>query len=99
MNRRGANLSVGERQLIAFARALAFDPEILILDEALTSVTKGHTSLIIAHRLSTVLGCNQILLLDKGVLLQNGSHQQLIESAGHYQDLCRSYFGKAAISV
>jgi ATP-binding cassette subfamily B protein len=114
VHERGANLSVGERQLIAFARALAFDPEILVLDEAtanidsvseekiqkaLASVSKGRTSLIIAHRLSTVLCCDQILLLDKGMLLQNGSHQQLIERAGPYQDLCRSYFGKATVSV
>lgn len=111
---RGGNLSVGERQLIAFARALAFDPEILILDEAtanidsvseekiqkaLAVVTKGRTSLIIAHRLSTVLGCDQILLLDKGVLVQNGSHQQLLQCQGPYQDLCRSYFGNVSVSV
>lgn len=108
---RGANLSVGERQLIAFARALAFDPEILILDEAtanidsvseeriqkaLAVVTKGRTSLIIAHRLSTVVGCDQILLLDKGALVQNGSHHQLVSQPGPYQELCHSYFGPTA---
>lgn len=109
---RGANLSVGERQLIAFARALAFDPEILILDEAtanidsvseeriqkaLELVTKGRTSLIIAHRLSTVLGCDQILLLDKGVLVQSGPHKQLVNQPGPYQELCNSYFRPAAL--
>jgi ATP-binding cassette subfamily B protein len=109
---RGANLSVGERQLIAFARALAFDPEILILDEATANidsvseeriqkamavVTKGRTSLIIAHRLSTVVGCDQILLLDKGALVQNGSHHQLMGQPGPYQELCHSYFGPTAL--
>jgi ATP-binding cassette subfamily B protein len=111
---RGANLSVGERQLIAFARALAFDPEILILDEAtanidsvneeriqvaLKNVTKNRTSLIIAHRLSTVLGCDQILLLDQGRLLQNGKHRDLIEMPGPYQELCRSHFGSPSTLI
>jgi ATP-binding cassette, subfamily B, multidrug efflux pump len=105
---RGANLSVGERQLIAFARALAFDPEILIMDEAtanidsmneekiqnaLRNVIKGRTSLIIAHRLSTVMDCDQILLLDKGHLVQSGSHAKLINEPGPYRDLCLSHFG------
>ena len=106
---RGANLSVGERQLIAFARALAFDPEILILDEAtanidsvneeriqraLQNVTKGRTSLIIAHRLSTVVNCDQILLLDKGRLVQSGPHRTLVEQPGPYRELCQSYFAR-----
>ncbi len=106
---RGANLSVGERQLIAFARALAFDPEVLILDEAtanidsvneeriqraLQNVTKGRTSLIIAHRLSTVVNCDQILLLDKGRLVQSGTHQILVAQNGPYRELCQSYFAR-----
>lgn len=107
VHERGANLSVGERQLIAFARALAFDPEILIMDEAtanidsvneekiqaaLQNVIKGRTSLIIAHRLSTVIRCDQILLLDKGQLVQSGSHAELINQAGPYRELCQSHF-------
>lgn len=96
---RGANLSVGERQLIAFARILAFQPDILILDEATANidsesetliqkatleVTKGRTSLIIAHRLSTIQHCDQILLLENGKIRERGSHQELIQLNGHY---------------
>jgi len=104
---RGNNLSVGERQLIAFARVLAFDPDILILDEATANidslseqliqqaterVIQGRTSIIIAHRLSTILGCDRIAVLDKGRLIEVGSHAELIEQQGKYFALYQSQF-------
>jgi ATP-binding cassette subfamily B protein len=91
---RGLNFSFGERQLIAFARVLAFDPDILILDEATANidsqseaaiqkatkeVTAGRTSLIIAHRISTILECDQILVLDHGEIKESGTHTELIK--------------------
>lgn len=98
---RGANLSMGERQLIAFARILAFDPEILILDEATANidsqsekliqrataeVTKGRTSIVIAHRLSTIQECDIIVVLDKGEIIEKGSHNELMSlSGGRYR--------------
>jgi ATP-binding cassette subfamily B protein len=99
---RGGNLSAGQRQLIAFSRALAFDPEILILDEATSSVdseterivqeaiktiTKDRTSIIIAHRLSTIKNCDRILVLHNGKLIEEGSHQELLHQNGHYKKL------------
>lgn len=102
---RGANLSVGERQLIAFARILAFDPEILILDEATANidsesevmiqkataaVTKDRTSIIIAHRLSTVQNCDRIFVLSEGALIEEGSHKDLIHLGGVYAQMVNS---------
>lgn len=99
---RGANLSVGERQLIAFARVLAFNPDILILDEATANIDsvhesliqeatsiamQGRTSLIIAHRLSTVLHCDRIILMSDGKILEEGSHLALMQKRGAYYDL------------
>ncbi len=96
---RGANLSVGERQLIAFARILAFDPHVLILDEATANIdsesehviqeatkeiTKGRTSIIIAHRLSTIEQCDRIVVLSGGEVAEIGSHQELIQAKGLY---------------
>jgi ATP-binding cassette subfamily B protein len=104
---RGNNLSVGERQLIAFARVLAFDPDILILDEATANidslseqliqqaterVIQGRTSIIIAHRLSTILGCDRIAVLDKGQLIEVGSHEELLTRQGKYFSLYQSQF-------
>ncbi|MFZ5950073.1 MAG: ABC transporter ATP-binding protein, partial [Candidatus Rifleibacteriota bacterium] len=104
---RGANLSAGQRQLIAFCRALVTDPEILILDEATSSVdsetesiiqqavlrlTSQRTSLIIAHRLSTIKNCDRILVLHHGQLVEQGTHQQLLAASGHYHKLYQLQF-------
>lgn len=102
VDERGANLSVGERQLIAFARILAFNPDILILDEATANIdsesehiiqeatkeiTKGRTSIIIAHRLSTVEQCDRIIVLDQGKVVEVGSHAELMQAQGTYYQL------------
>jgi ATP-binding cassette subfamily B protein len=102
LGERGSTLSVGERQLVSFARALAFDPEILVLDEATSSVDseiearieeatdrlmEGRTSLVIAHRLSTVQGASRILVLHHGELKEEGTHEQLLAREGLYARL------------
>ncbi|MFM6927594.1 MAG: ABC transporter ATP-binding protein [Bdellovibrio sp.] len=99
VDERGANLSVGERQLIAFARILAFNPDILILDEATANIdsesehiiqeatkeiTKGRTSIIIAHRLSTIQQCDRIVVLNQGEVAEVGSHEELMKAQGLY---------------
>lgn len=99
---RGIILSAGQRQLIAFARALAFDPRILVLDEATSSVDtetealirdasaevmKGRTSLVIAHRLSTIKGVDRIIVIHKGEIREMGTHQALLEKRGIYHKL------------
>lgn len=104
---RGANLSSGERQLLAFARALAFDPAILILDEATASVDsetealiqdalhallKDRTAVVIAHRLSTIRNADKILVLHHGKICQQGTHEELLASGGIYAHLYRLQF-------
>jgi ATP-binding cassette subfamily B protein len=99
---RGAGLSVGQKQLIAFARALAFDPSILILDEATSSIDteteqliqkaldrllEGRTSVVIAHRLSTIQKADRILVLHKGEVREYGTHQELLALRGIYYRL------------
>lgn len=99
---RGVTLSQGQRQLITFARALAYNPRILILDEATSSVDthseiliqkaidklmEGRTSIIIAHRLSTIQKCDKIIVMHKGVIRETGTHQQLLELGGIYSKL------------
>jgi len=105
---RGATLSVGQKQLLAFTRALAFDPRILILDEATSSVDtetevliqralekllRGRTSVIIAHRLSTIQRCDRIFVMHHGELKEAGSHQELIASRGIYRKLYELQYG------
>lgn len=102
---RGGSLSVGQRQLISFARALAFDPKILILDEATSSVDSetealiqkaisklmmGRTSIVIAHRLSTIRNADEILVLDNGKVSERGSHTELVAQKGMYYHLLES---------
>jgi ATP-binding cassette subfamily B multidrug efflux pump len=102
VNERGTMLSVGQRQLLAFARALAHDPQVLILDEATSSVDtetetqirqaidrlmRGRTSIIIAHRLSTIQKCDRILVMHKGSVREMGTHQELLAQRGLYYKL------------
>ena len=99
---RGANLSAGERQLLSFARALAADPEILLLDEAtasvdpgteiqvqraLTTLLAGRTAIVIAHRLSTVRDADRILVVQAGRIVEQGRHEDLVAQGGGYADL------------
>ena len=99
---RGATFSTGEKQLLAFARALAFDPRILVLDEATSSVDtntelliqdalhrlmSGRTSVVIAHRLSTIQDVDKIVVLHKGQIREQGSHQELLAAKGIYSRL------------
>ena len=101
---RGATLSVGQKQLISFARALAFNPKIIILDEATSSIDTeseiliqqairkllhGRTSIVIAHRLSTIQRANKIIVLHKGEIREMGSHQELLALEGIYYKLYR----------
>lgn len=99
---RGANLSLGERQLVAFARIFAFNPEILILDEATANidsetesllkkataeVTRGRTSILIAHRLSTIEHCDQVVVMDHGKVAEQGAPTELLKRGGLYAQL------------
>jgi ATP-binding cassette subfamily B protein/subfamily B ATP-binding cassette protein MsbA len=98
----GGNLSVGQRQILSFARALLADPRILILDEATSSVDTtsekiiqkamdtlmaGRTSFVIAHRLSTIVDADQIVVLDHGRIVEQGSHDELLAQKGRYYNL------------
>jgi ATP-binding cassette subfamily B protein len=112
---RGSNLSSGQRQLLAFARALAHEPTILVLDEATSSVDPetewliqdalakllaGHTAVVIAHRLSTIENADRILVLHKGELREQGTHRELLVRAGIYARLYRmQYAGAGAAAV
>jgi ATP-binding cassette, subfamily B, multidrug efflux pump len=102
LGERGRSLSVGERQLLSFARALAMDPRILVLDEATSSVDaeaeaqiqraiaelmSGRTSLVVAHRLSTILHADEILVLHHGEIRERGSHRELLAQEGLYRRL------------
>ncbi|MCF6359131.1 MAG: ABC transporter ATP-binding protein/permease [Cyclobacteriaceae bacterium] len=99
---RGAGLSVGQRQLISFVRAMVYNPKILVLDEATSSIDseteemiqhaisrmmKGRTSIVIAHRLSTIQNADKIIVLDKGEIKEVGTHESLIEKNGFYAQL------------
>lgn len=107
VNERGSRLSAGQRQLISFARALLADPKILILDEATSSIDteteivlqkglnellKGRTSFIIAHRLSTIKNASCIMYVDKGTILERGTHDELMAQKGEYYHLYMSQY-------
>lgn len=107
VNERGSRLSVGQRQLISFARALLADPKILILDEATSSIDtkteqalqegldillKGRTSFVIAHRLSTIKNATRIMVINDGQIIEQGSHDELIKIKGEYYDLYTSQY-------
>ncbi|MGE5810645.1 MAG: ABC transporter ATP-binding protein, partial [Ignavibacteria bacterium] len=104
---RGATLSVGQKQLISFARALAYDPKILILDEATSSVDTeteiliqraiekllvGRTAIVIAHRLSTIQNADKIIVMHKGEIREMGNHQELLAKRGIYYKLYQLQF-------
>jgi ATP-binding cassette subfamily B multidrug efflux pump len=104
---RGSTLSLGQRQLISFIRALIYDPSILILDEATSSIDTeselliqkaidtliaGRTSIVIAHRLSTIRKANKIIVLDKGEIREAGTHEELLRLGGYYAKLHRMQF-------
>ncbi|MFN0050020.1 MAG: ABC transporter ATP-binding protein [Cytophagales bacterium] len=104
---RGATLSVGQRQLVSFVRAMVYDPKILVLDEATSSVDseteeliqnallkmlKGRTSIVIAHRLSTIQNADNIIVIDKGEIVEQGSHLELVNRDGYYANLTRMQF-------
>jgi ATP-binding cassette subfamily B multidrug efflux pump len=110
---RGATLSLGQRQLLSFVRALLYDPAILILDEATSSVDTeseqliqhaidkliaGRTSIVIAHRLSTIRKANKIIVLDKGEIMEVGSHNELIAKKGFYYQLHKMQFEKQQVT-
>ncbi len=114
LGERGQNVSVGERQLLAFARALAVDPAILVLDEATSSVDaeaeeqiqaaiaelmEGRTSIVIAHRLSTVQHADVILVLHHGVVRERGSHRELLAAGGLYERLYQLQLGAGLADV
>ena len=102
LTERGQNLSQGQRQLLAFARVLAADPEILVLDEATASIdtetelliqealhrlTEGRTSILIAHRLQTIQEADRVLVLDHGEIVELGTHEELLAEEGLYYTL------------
>jgi len=110
LGERGASLSVGERQLLSFARALAFNPKILVLDEATANVDsyterliqqaikrvlKGRTSIVIAHRLSTIKDANKIIVIYDGKIIEEGTHDSLIQKKGMYYHLYMMQFARA----
>ncbi|HPZ88359.1 MAG TPA: ABC transporter ATP-binding protein [Flavihumibacter sp.] len=111
---RGATLSLGQRQLLSFIRALLYDPSILILDEATSSVDTesekliqhaidtliaGRTAIVIAHRLSTIRKADKIILLEKGVIREMGTHEELLARKGYYYELVESQFQRATAVV
>jgi len=109
---RGGVLSVGQRQLLSFIRACVYNPHILILDEATSSVdneseemiqnataqlTKGRTSIVIAHRLSTIQNADKIIVLDKGEIKEMGSHSELLQKEGYYRKLYDMQFNEDSL--
>ncbi len=112
LNERGRNLSHGQRQLLAFARVLAMNPEVLVLDEATASIdtetelviqdalkklTEGRTSVIIAHRLQTIKDAHRIVVLTEGRVREIGTHDELIAKGGLYRTLYELQFQEAVL--
>lgn len=110
---RGATLSVGQRQLISFVRAMVYDPKLIVLDEATSSVDSeteeliqkaiqklmtGRTSIVIAHRLSTIQNAHNILVLDKGEIVESGNHESLLKQKGHYHQLHQMQYREVVVS-
>lgn len=111
---RGATLSAGQRQLLAFARALAFDPQILVLDEAtanidteteqiiqraMRTISQGRTTLVVAHRLSTIQNANKIIVMHKGKIREMGDHQGLLAREGLYYQLYQLQYKEQELAV
>jgi len=109
LGERGAGLSGGEKQRVSIARAVLYDPRVLILDEATSSVDTrtealiqhamirlraGRTSFVIAHRLSTVRDADQILVVDQGRIREQGTHEELLAAGGLYAELYRTQFAR-----
>lgn len=109
---RGATLSLGQRQLLSFIRALLYNPSVLILDEATSSIDTeseqliehaiqtliaGRTSIIIAHRLSTIQRADIIIVMDKGEIKESGTHEQLLKKGGYYEQLYQMQFQKKVV--
>ena len=109
---RGATLSVGQRQLISFVRAMVYDPKIIVLDEATSSVDteteeliqaaidklmQGRTSIVIAHRLSTIQNADKIIVLDKGEIKEEGTHEFLLEHDGYYAQLHKMQYKEVVV--
>jgi ATP-binding cassette subfamily B protein len=107
---RAANLSLGQRQLIAIARAVLANPRVLILDEATSNIDSqtellvqqalhkllaGRTSLVIAHRLSTIRAADEVLVLDAGRVIERGTHHELLRNRGHYFELYQQQFAES----
>ena len=112
LNEEASNISQGQKQLLTIARAFLADPEILILDEATSSVDtrtemqiqtamtelmKGRTSFVIAHRLSTIRDADLILVMNHGTIVEKGTHEELLEKNGFYADLYNSQFTTRAL--
>jgi ATP-binding cassette subfamily B multidrug efflux pump len=114
LGERGASISVGERQLLSFARAIAADPALLLLDEAtsavdseleaeiqeaLATLMRGRTTIAIAHRLSTIVDADEILVMQHGEIRERGTHRELLARAGLYDRLYRLQIGEVAAPV
>jgi ATP-binding cassette subfamily B protein len=107
LSERAGNLSLGQRQLLAIARAVLADPDLLILDEATSNVDtrtekhlqeallrlmQGRTSFVIAHRLSTIRDADQVLVINGGEIIERGTHNQLLDQSGFYHNLYFAQF-------